>query len=86
MPEYPAGENCECNAQQIEAEYDVLSILLKESCSEEGVDCQSRAATHERRHRYGHQPVAVPAQAASGHDGGHIAAEADDQGHKGIAW
>ena len=80
-----AGADGDADADQVEGEDDVLAVVGVEGGGEEDVDRQPGAAGHEGGHGHGHEAVAAVFEGAGGHDGGDVAAEADDQGDEGFA-
>ena len=73
------------DADQIQREDHVLAVGRKKRGRKQRVDGQPCAAGHVGRHDGGEDPVRFVVQRAGRHDRRHVAAEADDQRHEGLA-
>ena len=72
------------DADEVEGEDEVLAVGREERRGEEHVDRETGAAAHERSHHDRDDAVGGAVHRAGGHDGGHVAAEADEQRHEGL--
>jgi hypothetical protein len=78
------GQHGGSDADEVEAEDQVLPADGEEGSGEQGIDGKPGAAGHERGHDDGHGPVALVLQRPRRHDRWHVAAEADDERHEGL--
>jgi hypothetical protein len=79
------GQQGHGDAGEIEREDHVLPRVRKEDRREQHIDRQPGTAGHEGVHQDGQLALPVALQGARGHHRRHVAAEADDERHEGLA-